>query len=74
MYSVALAHTELTGNGMNGPVATVALWEKGRCVFSHTVSRALLQAAVDEGWHLLLVGGAGAPVFGKDAWSPRVIC
>lgn len=52
---------------MKGPVATVELWEKGQCVFSHAVSRALLQAAVDEGCHLLLVGGAGAPVLGKDA-------
>ena len=55
---------------MKGPVATVELWEKGRCVFSHAVSRELLQAAVDEGCHLLLVGGDGAPVLGKDAMVP----
>ncbi|EMM6790306.1 hypothetical protein JR314_33255 [Pseudomonas aeruginosa] len=55
---------------MKGPVATVELWEKGRCVFSHAVSRDLLQAAVDEGCHLLLVGGDGAPVLGKDAMVP----
>lgn len=24
---------------MKGPVATVELWEKGRCVFSHGVSK-----------------------------------
>ncbi len=55
---------------MKGPVATVELWEKGRCVFSHAVSRELLQAAVDEGCHLLLVGGDGTPVLGKDAMVP----
>ena len=55
---------------MKGPVATVELWEKGRCVFSHAVSMELLQAAVDEGCHLLLVGGDGAPVLGKDAMVP----
>ncbi len=42
---------------MKGPVATVELWEKGRCVFSHAVSRELLQAAVDEG---------GTAEFGKN--------
>lgn len=55
---------------MKGPVATVELWEKGRCVFSHAVSMELLQAAVDEGCHLLLVGGDRAPVLGKDAMVP----
>lgn len=70
VYSVVLALTELTGNGMKGPVATVELWEKGRCVFSHGVSKGLLQAAVDENCFLLLVGGDGAPELGKHAVVP----
>lgn len=55
---------------MKGPVATVELWEKGRCVFSHGVSKELFQAAVDENCFLLLVGGDGAPELGKHAVVP----
>ncbi|MEX6936292.1 hypothetical protein AB2D03_13970, partial [Pseudomonas aeruginosa] len=50
---------------MKGPVATVELWEKGQCVFSHAVTRALLQAAVDEGCHL---GSVAKIVKLEHAW------